>query len=123
MPDSMNFVRCGGFVLQPTKGGRNMRTIGKAIRTAICGTALMLMAVPGISAAAEHGGMGGMQHGDHGGMKMDDPGKMKSGGHDVKNGEKISAGGALNPLEEVQSEQWDPYPVSEVMRVEEVARP
>ena len=69
-----------------------MRTIGKAVRTAICGTALMLMAVPGISAAAEHGGMGGMQHGDHGGMKMDDPGKMKSGGHDVKNGEKIFSG-------------------------------
>jgi hypothetical protein len=41
---------------------RNMRTISGAVRTAVCGTALMLMALPGISAAAEHGGM---QHGDH----------------------------------------------------------
>jgi len=41
-----------------------MRTIGKAVRTAVCGTALMLMALPGISAAAEPGGMGGMQHGE-----------------------------------------------------------
>ena len=69
-----------------------MRTIGKAVRTAVCGTALMLMALPGISAAAEQGGMGGMQHGDHAGMKMDDPGKMKSGGHDIQNGEKIFSG-------------------------------
>jgi hypothetical protein len=42
-----------------------MRTISGAIRTAVCGTVLMLMALPGISAAAEHGGTGGMQHGDH----------------------------------------------------------
>ena len=52
-----------------------MRTIGKAVRTAVCGTALMLMALPGISAAAEHGGMGGMQHGasgDHDMAKMGD---------------------------------------------------
>jgi len=41
-----------------------MRTVGKAVRTAVWGTALMLMALPGISAAAEHGGMGGMQHGE-----------------------------------------------------------
>jgi len=40
-----------------------MGTIGKAVRTVICGTALMLMALAGISAAAEQGGMGGMQHG------------------------------------------------------------
>ncbi len=40
----------------------------------------------------------------------------------LKNGEKISAGGVLIPVEEVASEQWDPYPVTEVMRVEEVAR-
>jgi hypothetical protein len=39
-----------------------MRTISGAVRTAVCGTALMLMALPGISAAAEHGGT---QHGDH----------------------------------------------------------
>ena len=56
-----------------------MRTIGKAVRTAVCGTALMLIALPGISAAAEYGGMGGMQHGDH-------------AGHDMKNGEKIFSG-------------------------------
>jgi hypothetical protein len=69
-----------------------MRTIGEAVRTAACGTALMLLALPGISAAAEPGGMGGMQHGDHAGMKMDDPGKMKSGAHDMGKGEKIFSG-------------------------------
>jgi hypothetical protein len=73
-----------------------MRTISGAIRTAVCGTALMLMALPGISAAAEHGGTGGMQHGasgDHGGMKMDDHGKMKPGGHDMmKMGDKVFSG-------------------------------
>src|SRR5512141_3501717 len=47
-----------------------MGTIGKAVRTAVCGTALMLMALPGISAAAEQGGMGGMQHGGMGGHDM-----------------------------------------------------
>ncbi|MGB5195720.1 MAG: hypothetical protein WBN64_01505 [Candidatus Deferrimicrobium sp.] len=73
-----------------------MRTIGNAVRTAVCGTALMLMALPGISAAAEHGGTGGMQQGasgDHGGMKMDDHGKMKSDGHDMaKMGDKAFSG-------------------------------
>ena len=55
-----------------------MRTISRGIRTAVCVIALMLMALPGFSAAAGHGGAGGMQQGapgDHGGMKMD------SGGH------------------------------------------
>jgi hypothetical protein len=55
----------------------------------------MLMALPGISAAAEHGGTGGMQQGapgDHSGMKMNDHGKMKPGGHDMQNGEKIFSG-------------------------------
>ena len=69
-----------------------MRKISGAVRTAIFGTALMLMALPGISAAAEPGGMGGMQHGDHAGMKMDDHGKMKSGGHDMGKGEMIFSG-------------------------------
>jgi hypothetical protein len=70
-----------------------MRTISEAVRTAVCGTALMLMALPGISAAAEPGGMGGMQHGDHAGMKMDDHGKMDSGGHDMaKMGDKAFSG-------------------------------
>ena len=73
-----------------------MRTISKAVRTAVCSTALMLMAVPGISAAAEHGETGGMQQGasgDHGGMKMGDPGKMKPGGHDMmKMGDKVFSG-------------------------------
>jgi hypothetical protein len=50
-----------------------MGTIGKAVRTAVCGTALMLMALPGMSAAAEHGGKGGMQHGGSG---VHDMGKM-----------------------------------------------
>ena len=65
-----------------------MRTIGKAVRTAVCGTALMLMALPGISAAAEQGGT---QHGDHGGMKMEGHGG-KAGGHDMGKGEKIFTG-------------------------------
>lgn len=71
-----------------------MRTIGKAVRTAACATALMLMALPGISAAAEHGGMGGMQHGDHAGMKMEGHDGMpgKADGHDMKKGEKIFSG-------------------------------
>ena len=69
-----------------------MRTIGKAVRSTVCGTALMLMALPGITAAAEQGGMGGMQHGDHAGMKMDDHGKMNSGAHDMEKGEKIFSG-------------------------------
>jgi hypothetical protein len=69
-----------------------MRMLTRGIRTAVFGTALMLMALPGISAAAEQGGMGGMQHGDHAGMKMDDSGKMKSGAHDMGKGEKIFSG-------------------------------
>ena len=47
-----------------------MGTIGKAVRTAVCGTALMLMALPGISAAAEQGGMGGTKQGASGGHDM-----------------------------------------------------
>jgi hypothetical protein len=52
------------------------------------------MAVPGISAAAEPGGMGGMRHGDHGGMKMEGHEGMsgKAGDHDTKKGEKIFSG-------------------------------
>ena len=69
-----------------------MRTIEKAVRTVVCGMALMLVAGPAISAAAEQGGVGGMQHGDHAGMKMDDTGKMKSGAHDMGKGEKIFSG-------------------------------
>ncbi|MFA6147841.1 MAG: hypothetical protein WC899_06515 [bacterium] len=61
-----------------------MGTIGKTVRMAAYGAALMLMALPGISAAAEPGGMGGMQHGSHGGMKME--------GHDMRTGEKIFSG-------------------------------
>ena len=69
-----------------------MRTISRGIRAAAFGTALMLLALPGISAAAEQGGMGGMQHGDRTGMKMDDSGKMKAGAHDMGKGEKIFSG-------------------------------
>ncbi len=72
-----------------------MRTISGAVRTAVYGTALMLMALPGISAAAEHGGMSGMpgMQGDHGGMKMGDHGTMNSGGHDMmKMGGKVFTG-------------------------------
>jgi hypothetical protein len=56
-----------------------MGRIGGAVRTAVCGAALMLMTMPGNS-AAEPGGMSGMQHGDHVGM------------HDMKNGERIFSG-------------------------------
>ncbi len=68
-----------------------MRTIGKAVRTAAFVTAWMLMALPGISAAAEHGGM---QHGDHAGMTMEGHEGMsgKAGDHDMKKGEKIFSG-------------------------------
>jgi hypothetical protein len=60
-----------------------MRTIGKAVRTAACGTALMLMTLPGISAAAEPGGAKGMHEGhDH----------AAQGGGDMKKGEKIFSG-------------------------------
>ena len=60
-----------------------MRTIGKAVRTVVCGTALMLMALPGIAAAAEQGGAKGMHeghdHGAHGGQNMDMGEKIFSG--------------------------------------------
>ena len=60
-----------------------MRTIGKAVRTAVYGTALMLVALPGISAAAEPGGGKGMHEGhDH----------SAHGGDDMKTGEKIFSG-------------------------------
>ena len=73
-----------------------MLTIRGAVRTAVCGTALMLMALPGISAATEHGGTGGMQQGasgDHGGTKVGDHGKMKAGGQDMMTmGDKAFSG-------------------------------
>ncbi len=69
-----------------------MRTIEKAVRAAVCGAALTLLALPGISAAAESAGMGGMPHGDHAGMKMDGPGKSSPGAHDMGMGEKIFSG-------------------------------
>jgi hypothetical protein len=71
-----------------------MRMIGKAVLAAVCGTALMLMALPGITAAAEQGGMGGMKMDDHGGMKMEGHEGMpsKSGGHKMDMGEKIFSG-------------------------------
>jgi hypothetical protein len=65
-----------------------MRKIGGAVRSAVCGAALMLVALPGISAAAEHGASG-----DHGGMKMGDHGTMKPGGHDMMQmGDKVFSG-------------------------------
>ena len=69
-----------------------MHIVGRIVRIAICGTVLMLMTLPGISTAADPGGMGGMQHGGHAGMKMDDPGKMKSGARGMGKGEKIFSG-------------------------------
>ena len=60
-----------------------MGTIGKAVRTVVWGTAIALMASPGIAAAAEQGGAKGMHEGhDH----------AAHGGHDMKNGEKIFSG-------------------------------
>ena len=59
-----------------------MGKTGRAVRTAACGAALLLAAMPGIPAAAEHGGMAGMQHGTQAGM------------HDAANGEKIFSGKA-----------------------------
>jgi hypothetical protein len=60
-----------------------MRTIEKAVRTVVCGTALMLLALPGISAAAEPGGAKGMHEGhDH----------AAHGGHNMDMGEKIFSG-------------------------------
>lgn len=60
-----------------------MRTIGKAVLTAVCGSALMLMALPGISAAAEQSGAKGMHeghdHAAHGGNNMDMGEKIFSG--------------------------------------------
>ena len=53
-----------------------MRTISRGIRAVVFGTALMLLALPGISAAAEPAGMGGTPH----------------GAHDMGMGEKIFAG-------------------------------
>jgi len=73
-----------------------MRTIGKTVRTVACVSALALMALPGISAAAEHGGMGGMQHGDHSGMQMGGHDHAAHRGHDMKTGEKIFSG-AVGP--------------------------
>ena len=67
-----------------------MRTISGAVRTAVCGAALMLMALPGVSAAAEPGGT---PHGDHGGMKMEGrDGMHGKAGHDMGKGEKIFSG-------------------------------
>jgi len=63
-----------------------MQKLGKTVRTAVCGTALMLMAMPGISAAAEPGGAKGMHEGH------DHSAHAAQGGHDMKNGEKIFSG-------------------------------
>lgn len=68
-----------------------MRKVGGSVRSVVCGTALMLAALPGIPAAAEHGGMGGMQHGGSSGMKME--GHEAGNGHDMsKMGDKVFSG-------------------------------
>jgi|GEM_PF-6926586 len=41
----------------------------------------------------------------------------------LKNGEQIAAGGLVLRIEDISTDQWDLYPVNEIMRVEEVARP
>jgi len=60
-----------------------MRAIGKAVRTAVFGTALMLVTLPGVSAAAEQGGAKGMHeghdHSAHGGQTTDMGEKIFSG--------------------------------------------
>jgi len=75
------------------RGARNMRTIGAAVRVGALVAASMFMAAPGISAAAEHDGMGGMRHGDAG-MEMGGHGGMSGmgGDHDKKKGEKLFSG-------------------------------
>jgi len=65
-----------------------MRKIGEGFQIGAFVAALMLIALPGISAAAEHGGT---QHGEHGGMKMGGHDGM-SGAHDMGKGEKIFSG-------------------------------
>jgi hypothetical protein len=67
-----------------------MRTNGKTVLAAVCAAALMLMALPGITAAAEQGGMGGMKMDDHGGMKMEGHGQAV--GHDMMMGDKAFSG-------------------------------
>lgn len=41
----------------------------------------------------------------------------------LKNGEKIAAGGEMVRIDELSTDQWDSYSVTELMRVEEIARP
>jgi hypothetical protein len=64
----------------------DMRLIHKAGWITFCGAMLVLMALPGVSSAAEHGGVGGMRMEGHGGKAA------KSVGPDVQNGEKIFSG-------------------------------
>ena len=77
-----------------------MGRFGKAVRIAAVGAALALVALPGMSAAAEPGAAKGSHeghdHGAHGGMKMEGHGGMsvKPGDHDTKKGEKVFAGTA-----------------------------
>ncbi len=66
-----------------------MQTIGKTIRTGACAMALMLIVLPGMSPAVEHGGMRHDASGNHSGMKTDGPG---SGAHGPAMGEKIYSG-------------------------------
>ena len=62
-----------------------MGTIGKAVLTAVCVSALMFMALPGITVAAEQSGAKGMHEGhDH----------ASHGGHNMDMGEKIFSGKA-----------------------------
>jgi len=72
-----------------------MRTIGKVAWRAICGAALVLMALPAVSRAVEHGGASGMKMEGHGGMMMEGDRGMPgmSGGHDMmKMGDKVFSG-------------------------------
>ena len=63
-----------------------IRTMGKAVLTAVFGTALMLISLPGISTGAEPGGASGMKMEEHGGTPA------KSDGQNVDMGENIFSG-------------------------------
>ncbi len=48
---------------------------------------------------------------------------IESGGNiKLTDGTRILAGGVVVPIEEISSDQWKPYPIKGIMRVEEIAK-
>lgn len=68
-----------------------MKRIGAAFWVVAWFAAAGFLASPGVSTAAEHGGM---QHGDHGGTKAQGHDHAAHRGHDAGKGEKIFSGKA-----------------------------